>query len=98
MKCVNEIMDWFDFAKVAKVMEALDWKWANERPSEPEIRARARELIEDAVKNKRGIASGGFFAKYQEEEGEEFIELSFVVDSWDCHIKQGSDFDWEVDK
>lgn len=56
-KLLNEIMDWYDFSKVAKCMSLLKWKWAsidvehnNGIPTEPEIREKARKMIIDLLK------------------------------------------------
>lgn len=48
---IDEIMDNFDFGKVAKVMEFLEWKWWNRTseggfiPESYELRAKAREEL-----------------------------------------------------
>lgn len=54
LKHMNQVMDWFDFPKVAKTMEALEWIWVDAKdrgdgiPSEPEIREAARKLMQKA--------------------------------------------------
>jgi len=82
---IDEIMDNFDFAKVAFVMEATDWRWAEEGgmfvPNEATIRATARRLLNGLEGPKYGIAArGGFWA--QVECG--VLSLWFAVDHWDC--------------
>ena len=34
-KSLDEIMDWFDFEKVAKTTEALNWKWVSAEDGVP---------------------------------------------------------------
>jgi hypothetical protein len=53
-KHTDEIMDNFDFSKVQKVMELIDWKWGihpnNYVPNEAELRSSARSLIKNCIK------------------------------------------------
>lgn len=81
---INEIMDCFNFGKVARVMEQLNWTWASvERvPEEWEIRVEARRLIEGVLKESgvnTFLASGGLMARMQDG----FLSLSFVLEEWD---------------
>lgn len=50
---IDEIMDWFDFAKVAKTMELLEWKiFCNNDyviPTENTLRENARQLLIDTI-------------------------------------------------
>jgi hypothetical protein len=96
---INQIMDWFDFARVATVMGALDWKWYDTGlPSEPEIREYARKLINSTVNSFLEYSltnakvpenytnqCGGF--KVTVSPGDEYktlyISLEFIVSSWD---------------
>ena len=70
---LDELMDSFDFTRVARAMRALEWRWAsaeNGIPVEPHIRATvrsyARQAIHQALTNTghqpgRGfIGTGGF--------------------------------------
>lgn len=79
---INDVMDEFDFHKVQKIMETLDWKWALEDalrvPTESEVRKFARRLLEDAIKRNSTMASGGFKAKYIKKYNE--LSLKFVVE------------------
>ena len=82
-KAIDKIMDWFDFSKVHQTMVALEWKWVSAEdgiPTEPEIRETARRLMEDAIKDKISIATGGFRVHYDKKD--DFISLSFVVSEW----------------
>ena len=83
-KAIDKIMDWFDFSKVHQTMVALEWKWVSAEdgiPTEPEIRETARRLMEDAIKYKISIATGGFRVHYDKKD--DFISLSFVISEWD---------------
>ena len=83
-KAIDKIMDWFDFSKVHQTMVALEWKWVSAEdgiPTEPEIRETARRLMEDAIKDKISIATGGFRVHYDKKD--DFISLSFVISEWD---------------
>ena len=84
---INEIMDYFDFAEVAKTMKALNWCWypSTEAPNEPEIRTFARNQLTSFVKmieedkDTSYVCCGGF--KSSVHNG--FLKLEFVVSSWD---------------
>lgn len=94
-KQAQEIMDWFDFSKVAKVMELLDWKWGGEEgtvPLEGEIRSEVRKMMAYAIdeyieKDRYGCGSGGFRIRIDEGEGKEGpwvrLSLAFVISDWD---------------
>lgn len=65
---IDEIMDNFDFEKVHKTMDVLEWTWAGEGvPEVPSLRARARQLLKEAcfIENKSNYSmcsTGGFEA------------------------------------
>jgi len=74
---IDEVMDWFDFRKVAKAMAAVEWWWwnaANGVPTEAELRQSARHKLQLAIECGY-CGSGGFEAKY--EEG--VLTLDFVL-------------------
>lgn len=78
---IEEIMDWFDFGCVAKVMKVLEWEWHGYDgvPTEPEIRKYARGQLRYVVeRNVRYSACGGFVAR--NEDG--LLSLAFEVESW----------------
>ena len=80
---IDEIMDWFDFEKVAKVMGALEWKWVTAEegiPSVGEIRQSARKLLKQAIEQKTTIATGGLRATYFHDE---YIKLEFILEEMD---------------
>ena len=96
--CIKEIfetMNYFDFEKVHKTMEFLNWGWAVENgtivPSIEEIRRKAFELLCEVAEyadnldeemTDRVIGTGGFEAKIflNENDMPEF-ELKFVLES-----------------
>lgn len=87
-EAIESIMDNFDFDKVQKVMEFLNWKWVsteNGIPSVQELRSQARRLIKEAIEEKVRIATGGFRVDYFSEDGG-YVELSFIVDQWSSEI------------
>jgi hypothetical protein len=88
---IDEVMDNFDFGKVANVMLALNWVWATtkyEVPEEAEIRKHARTLLtltyENAIKVGRGytVGTGGFEANYDIDH--KMLSLKFVASSWEA--------------
>jgi len=98
---IDEIMDWFDFGKVAKVMETLEWKWANLDigfyiPVESEIRNIARKNLTKAVKYGKGqgrryvISTGGFTYTYDPQDSE--LTLDFNVCSHSAFPRQDNLF------
>lgn len=89
---IESIMDYFDFAKVHKVMEFLDWKWATldgagmEIPDVGTLRKRSRELLRDAFGKRCTISTGGFTAIYREGIENDIpwvnLELHFAVETY----------------
>lgn len=88
---IDQIMDYFDFAKVVKTMEALNWQWGTAHsedgiPTESEVRTFARKLLKQAAANivsekdnHSYLGCGGFVVrKYYDGT----LELEFVVSSW----------------
>lgn len=85
----DSIMDWFDFSRVAKIMEQLHWTWheINGVPEEPEIRQEARKLLNYTIENEEGVSTGGFKTSYIEGKdsyGEPWVRLGleFILESW----------------
>lgn len=94
-RMMDAVIDEFDFEKVHRAMEALDWLWMTTRndgfeiPSIPRLKATARELMRTAYRcwNKFGYShgeagSGGLMATFIEadEEGDATFNLSFVIE------------------
>ena len=63
---IDEILDEFDFEKVHRVMQALNWKWhgSPDVPSIADLRRTARSLLKQVVEvpNLSRTATGGFVA------------------------------------
>ena len=83
---IDGIMDYFDFEKVLKVMELLEWEWQDAEegiPTVPELRQQARRLLKMSLKEKTNPSTGGFHVMYESrEDGSEFIQLMFAVEEW----------------
>ena len=86
---ICEVLDNFDFEKVAKVMEFLDWKYCdNNNPRFPdfrELKQKARHFLLDCAARckeegeKAILGCRGFFASAEMIEDELFIELQFIL-------------------
>lgn len=96
MQMADNIMDNFDFHRVAITMEALHWTWAScdpeedgEVPDERRIRREARKLLNQLIQSigaedeTAGLETGGFGAYFTEEDGIPNIQLRFIVSDWD---------------
>lgn len=95
---INEIMAWFDFDKVQKVMVGLDWEWYDEGvPTIQLLKEAALERMESAIqqvlspnnKEHHDIGwisnSGGFKATaWKSKKGKlKKVRLEFIVSDWD---------------
>lgn len=81
---IEDIMRNFDFEKVHDVMQYLDWHWVKVGvPTVEDIKAEAKRLLVDACYEKTTVACGGLRATYEatpgSEEGDEFIQLEFIL-------------------
>ena len=86
-KALDQIMDWFDFEKVEKTMEALNWKWGGAEEGVPtigEIKTQARRLLTQAITERVTIGTGGFKASYNHKY--KHLTLEFIVSEWDSEI------------
>ena len=94
---IDDVMDNFDFEKVAEAMKALDWKWATDEgtfevPDTITLRRKARkmlkEVITDSIEKYDGggltIGTGGFQVYYNE--NEKYLELKFVLTDWNAYV------------
>ena len=82
---IDEIMDCFDFRKVADHMEQTGWKWHDEIPCEPDIRHSCRtEMRKLAATGEEGYYSGGFLIRFIENKAENWLrfDLKFVIADW----------------
>ena len=83
---IKSILNHFDFNKVKKIMDVLNWKWAsscskNGVPDIDEIRKLATRLLIDACVEKQNISTGGFRAVYDDNgDGDPYVGLEFIVE------------------
>ena len=83
---IKSILNHFDFNRVKKVMDVLNWKWAsscskNGVPDIDEIRGLANRLLIDACVEKQNISTGGFRAVYDDNgDGDPYVGLEFIVE------------------
>jgi len=88
---IDEVMDEFDFGKVAKAMKSLNWVWATVDftvPEEGTLRQQARKLLglayDGAIEfnvSPYTTGTGGFEATYSKEYDN--LGLKFIVASWE---------------
>jgi hypothetical protein len=98
---IRDIIDEFDFDKVERTMEALNWKWRGETPTLYDLRKEAEHLLRGAAKSRLSDfkdthhdvaiinATGGFEARAYCNENKTKItglDLAFVITSWDSSI------------
>jgi hypothetical protein len=84
---IDEIMDSFDFERVYKVMQHLNWEWVNVGvPEIYDIKKQARRLLKEAIKLKTSISTGGFCVTYDVDDEYDTIDLSFVVSNYYADI------------
>jgi len=83
----NEVLDNFDFDKVLKVMEFLDWKWQGKIPEKVELIQTARkllietmEMLFDKSEEITAISTGGFQAEAWLEDGKPVCSLKFIIE------------------
>jgi len=89
---MDEIMDSFEFDKVASVMQHLNWEWKDAGvPDEYEIRQSARRTMKSAIECNGTAGSGGFTAVVtdNEEEGWVRLDLYFGFDT----VNDGVDYE-----
>jgi hypothetical protein len=82
-EAIEDLLDKFDFNKVQKAMEVLNWKWSSAEygiPSIYELRKTARRLLKDAYENGvTEVSTGGFSAKYDGNSKEKWLYLEFKL-------------------
>lgn len=89
---LSEISEWFDFKKVAEVMQYLRWQWRNEGvPTEEKIRFFCLSAVRDVYNNtcatmkSHSYNSGGFFIQSNIEDDDTIsISVKFVLEDWDA--------------
>jgi hypothetical protein len=82
---IAQVLGEFDFQKVQRVMELLDWRWSSAEHGIPEIHemvAISTRLLDDLVKGNHIETGTGGFAAYWFKDGERPREpaLRFVVE------------------
>ena len=86
---IDEILDEFDFEKVHRVMQALNWKWQSspDVPSIADLRRMARSLLKQVVESKglHSVGSGGFTAYMHHG----LLGLRFDVASHEIEVEKG---------
>lgn len=102
-KLIDEVMDNFNFAKVATAMRAVGWEWANGKidddgryllaiPDERRIREVARQQLRDAIDghgtNLHCCSSGGFEAFYDVATGD--LSLEFCLAAYGTEKEKAS--------
>ena len=92
-KLLDEVMDWFDFHKVASVMKHLKWKWYFDGydgvPEESDIRQAVRKqftkLMHENHHQERFVcATAGFEYTVWRDKATyvDVLELKFIVSDW----------------
>lgn len=91
-RLLDEIMDNFDFGKVAKTLIALNWETIHKEGDqivmrirdEPTLRRDARELLKRVLKDpERWHGCAGLWALWDAQE--EVLTLQFRVSEWDAY-------------
>jgi hypothetical protein len=79
-KKIEDILDEFNFEKVHKAMEALDWTWHDSGvPTIAELRRSARRLLNKVAEHDGDIEMSGGGFQVQKEYGD--IGLFFYIDN-----------------
>lgn len=77
------VVDGFDFERVEKVMQALEWKWATADgfiiPSVDRMKKVAFNTLIWAGRDKTVSSSGGFQARYVKTDDRETLHLEFIA-------------------
>lgn len=89
---INDIAHWFDFKKVAEVMQFLGWQWQDIGvPTEEKIRSLCLSAVRDVYNNtcatmtNHSYASGGFHISSMIEDDDTIsISVKFVLTDWDA--------------
>ena len=84
---IEELLDEFDFNRIQKTMEALEWTWHNTYPEIPRIgqlRKLARSLMKSCIEHEEyTTTTGGFFVSKRTFDGNPQYRLMFVVEEQD---------------
>ena len=100
---IRDIIDEFDFDRVERTMETLNWKWRGETPTLYDLRKEAEHLLRGAAKSRLNDfkdthhdipiinATGGFEARAfcnKDKTKITKLDLAFIVTSWGSSIKE----------
>ena len=83
---IEDILDEFDFGKVQRVMEHLNWTWHDSDgvPTLVQLRKQARFLMKECIGHEEyTTATGGFWVQKRTFEGLPYYRLIFAVTEWD---------------
>lgn len=85
-EAIGQIMHNFDFEKVHKVMECLDYKLSMENriPTLPELRTVASELLYDAAENECSETACGFVVDINKNN---FLIFDAINQKYQCNLK-----------
>lgn len=98
-KIEKEILDFIDFEKINKVMNALDWKWATSKsdtgiPTIDELKEQVKYLLRYAWDHKTSVGTGGFFVSYEDEDDSytEGLKIIFELEGCAAYKNKKEDF------
>lgn len=90
-KAIKKILKNFDFGKVHRVMENLNWTWGSTDytvPTIEDLKSQAKDLLKKVTEGDyKVISSGGFEAEY----GNEVLTLKFVLAEWEIDKNEDED-------
>lgn len=85
---IDEVMDCFDFCKVAEYMKQTNWTWAttdNYVPDEQQLRQSVRNTMKQLAKTGTiGQDCGGFYIEFIENKSEKWLrfDVRFTIETW----------------
>lgn len=85
-EAIGRIMNFFDFEKVHRVMEFLDWKLVSQYkvPTVSNLRDIASELLYDAAENEQSEMACGFAVDIDKDN---FLTFDPVTQKYHCQIR-----------
>ncbi len=90
---LNDVFDNFNFDRVHRVMDALEWEWATigDVPTVEQIKEEASRLMWDCANiDVDCMASGGFRVE-KDFTCDPWMRLSFEVEDWDASASELED-------
>ena len=84
---IDDIMDWFDFDRMLKMMQAVGWEWWGRGViDQADLRKAARENLtkawNDCVGESLVVSSGGVKATCHKDGEVKWLELDFDACNW----------------